>query len=166
MAFNADQFRATMRLWATGVTIVGARGGDGQTLRGMTASSFTSVTLDPPLILVCLQKDTETSDCILETGSFAVSMLGEGQEEISNLFAGFVPLAEDENRFDRMQVKYATTGAPILANAMGWLDCKVYQTYDGSTHHIFIGEVVEASGQGEEVLRPLLYYNRDYRQLG
>lgn len=165
MTFDAMTFRKTMRLWATGVTIVAASY-DG-IMRGITVSSFTSVTLDPPLILVCIQKHTEAADAIRESGCFAVSMLGEGQQDISNLFAGFgPPLVEGANYFDDLNVIFAESGSPILADAMGWLDCRVHATHDGSTHDIFVGEVLEASGKSEEFKRPLLYYDTEYRQLG
>jgi flavin reductase (DIM6/NTAB) family NADH-FMN oxidoreductase RutF len=165
MTFDATTFRQTMRLWATGVTIVAARY-DG-VMRGITVSSFTSVTLDPPLILVCIQKPTETAQAIVASGCFAVSMLGEGQQDISNLFAGYGPeLPEGANYFDDLDVILAESGSPILAAAMGWLDCTVHATHDGGTHHIFVGRVLEASGKSDEFKRPLLYYDTEYRQLG
>ena len=165
MTFDATTFRQTMRLWATGVTIVAANH-DG-IMRGITVSSFTSVTLDPPLVLVCIQKQTEAAQAIREGGYFAVSMLGEGQQDISNLFAGFGPeLPDGANYFDDLNVILSESGSPILADAMGWLDCKIHATHDGSTHDIFVGEVLEASGKGEAFKRPLLYYDTEYRQLG
>lgn len=163
MPFNPTNFRHTMRLWATGVTIVTAE--HAGLKRGMTVSSFTSVTLDPPLILVCLQKATETADLIYASKNFAVSMLGEHHQEISNLFAGFVPLAEGQDRFEGIKLHYAETGSPILSDAMGWLDCKLHAVHDGSTHHIFIGEVLAASGEAEHHAMPLIYYNREYRRI-
>lgn len=160
-----QKLRQTMRLWATGVTIVSAAHND--LLRGMTVSSFTSVTLEPPLVLVCVQKVRETAEVILASQAFAVSMLGEDDTAISNLFAGFTPETDESvNRFDGLEVQYAVTGSPILANAMGWLDCKLREVYDGSTHHIFVGEVVAASGSGDSIEQPLLYYNRAYRKIG
>lgn len=162
MAYDPIIFRQTMRLWATGVTVVSSR--DGDLLRGMTVSSFTSVTLDPPLILVCLQKQTETAQAILASGLFAVSMLGEDQQEVSNLFAGYSELAADADRFDHVAFEFAATGAPIISGSMGWLDCRVHQITDGSTHHIIIGEVVAASGHPQPSKMPLIYYNRDYRR--
>jgi flavin reductase (DIM6/NTAB) family NADH-FMN oxidoreductase RutF len=162
MPFDSNKFRQTMRLWATGVTVVAAKSGD--IMRGITVSSFTSVTLEPPLVLVCIQKKTDLVQVILESGYFAVSMLGEGQEAISNIFAGF-GLPDGADRFEGIPLYFATTGAPILGDAMGWLDCRLYETYDGHTHQIFVGEVVEASGQGEVIQHPLLYYDRNYRRL-
>jgi len=163
MTFDPILFRHTMRLWATGVTVVTAR--SGELMRGTTVSSFTSVTLEPPLILVCLQKITDTAQAILESGAFAVSMLGEGQEHLSNLFAGYVPLEPDQDRFEGIPLHVAATGSPIITEAMGWLDCKLHAAHDGSTHHIFIGQVVAASDQGEGSPPPLLYHNREYRKL-
>lgn len=166
MTYNPDKFRQTMRLWATGVTIVAAQ--YGAEMRGLTVSSFTSVTLEPPLVLVCVQKKTEAAQTILDAGAFSVSMLGQGHEWLSNLFAGLTPIPEGSNRFDGIPVIYAATGSPIIADAMGWLDCKLHDTYDGSTHYIFIGQVVEASGQPPDgvIKQPLLYYNREYHKFG
>lgn len=163
MGHDADKLRQTMRMWATGVTVVTTQLGAVQ--RGTTVSSFTSVTLDPPLILVCLQKQVETAQLILESGFFAVSMLGENQKDLSNLFAGIGDLPAD--RFHNIETQRAATGAPILVGAMGWLDCRVQSVLDGSTHHIFMGQVVEASGYPAEAEKqlPLLYYDREYRRL-
>ncbi len=165
MTYDSEKLRETMRMWLTGVTIVTTQNGD--LARGMTVSSFTSVTLEPPLILICLQKQTETAQAILESGSFAVSMLGADQEYLSNLFAGFIPLKEGEDRFEGLELIYAASGAPILHSSMGWLDCRVHSVLDGSTHHIFMGEVLEASGFPADgsIQAPLLYYNRGYRRL-
>jgi flavin reductase (DIM6/NTAB) family NADH-FMN oxidoreductase RutF len=117
MTFDATTFRQTMRLWATGVTIVAANH-DG-IMRGITVSSFTSVTLDPPLILVCIQKQTEAAQAIREGGYFAVSMLGEGQQDISNLFAGFGPeLPDGANYFDDLNVIFSESGHPALCHRL------------------------------------------------
>lgn len=158
---DSQKLRQTMRLWATGVTIVTSR--DGETLLGMTVSSFTSVTLEPPLILVCLQKTTITAAAILASNAFAVSMLGQGHEDVSNLFAGLTEI--DGDRFDQVAHHFATTGSPIISGAMGWLDCQLHTIHDGSTHHIFMGEVVEASGKPDTFKEPLIYYDREYRKI-
>lgn len=163
MSYDPDKLRQTMRMWATGVTVVTAKAD--QHLFGMTVSSFTSVTLEPPLILVCIQKQLPTAQAILDSQSFAVSMLGEAQEEVSNRFAGFIPLAEGEDRFTGVPLHFASTGAPILQNAMGWLDCRLHSVLDGSTHHIFMGQVIESSGYPSTIQPPLLYYDRGYRQI-
>ena len=164
MALDPETLRQTMRLWATGVTVVAAR--HGELMRGMTVSSFTSVALEPPLILICIQKNTEATEAILKSQCFSVSILADGQEDVSNLFAGYGPvLLEEANRFDHLKLIYAETGSPILADAMGWLDCRIQAILDGSTHHIVVGEVVQASGEPETMQTPLLYFNRDYHRL-
>lgn len=163
MTFDAQLLRQTMRLWATGVTVVTAR--HGTAMKGTTVSSFTSVTMEPPLVLVCIQKKTETGHLIMDSGAYAVSMLAESQQHLSNLFAGFTPLPEEGDRFDGLNLMTAETGAPILADAMGWLDCRVHSILDGGTHHIFMGEVVAASGQQGNDPMPLIYYNREYRRI-
>jgi flavin reductase (DIM6/NTAB) family NADH-FMN oxidoreductase RutF len=163
MTFDPQTFRQTMRLWATGVTVVSVRHGDA--MRGTTVSSFTSVTLDPPLILVCLQKTTDTAELIIQSGAFSVSMLGEDHQYLSNLFAGFADIPAEANRFEGIDLITADTGAPIIAGAMGWLDCRLHAIHDGSTHHIFIGQVMAASGHHDHDPMPLIYYNREYRRI-
>jgi len=152
-----------MRLWATGVTIVTAEH-DGF-MRGTTVSSFTSVTLEPPLVLVCLQKTTETAQVIRDSQAFAVSMLGENQQYISNRFAGYDDLPDDEDRFKGIPYITRQTGSPIFQDAMGWVDCELRSMLDGNTHFIFMGAVVDASGEPDNPDLPLIYYNRGYRNL-
>jgi flavin reductase (DIM6/NTAB) family NADH-FMN oxidoreductase RutF len=163
MAYDSEKLRQTMRMWVTGVTVVGAK--DGGRLYGMTVSSFTSVTLEPPLVLVCLQKRLETAQAVFNSRAFSVSMLGQGQEGLSSRFAGITPLAEGEDRFDGVALHFAEGGSPILKDSLAWLDCQVEAIHDGGTHQIVIGRVLEASGHepGHDS-DPLLYYNRAYRR--
>jgi flavin reductase (DIM6/NTAB) family NADH-FMN oxidoreductase RutF len=152
----------TMRQWVTGVTVVtsmadGFRG-------GMTVSSFTSVSLEPPTVLVCLNKITYTHKLVEKAGVYAVSMLSSGQEDVSNRFAGFDPrITEHDQRFDGVELITAVTGAPLIAGALGWLDCRVITTHETATHTIFIAEVVFA--QANAANPPLVYYNRSYQLL-
>lgn len=158
---NLDQaMRETMRLWACGVTVVTTT--DGIRHEGMTASSFTSISLEPPLILVCLHKEAATSRLIQETGFFAVSILGEDQEQLSAQFAGYTQLPEGADRFYQVETIQGTTGAPILKDAIAWLDCRLFGVQDGATHWIFVGEVV-ATGRQPDPVWPLVYHNRAYR---
>lgn len=160
MSMDSEAMRRTMRLWSCGVTVVTTS--DGSTREGMTASSFTSISLEPPLILVCLHKQARTAQLIQETGFYAVSILGAGQQEISAQFAGYTELPEDADRFYNVATFTAETGAPILQDAIAWLDCKMYGVHDGGTHTILVGEVV-ATGQKEGPVLPLVYHNRAYR---
>jgi flavin reductase (DIM6/NTAB) family NADH-FMN oxidoreductase RutF len=158
---NMDQaLRETMRLWTCGVTVVTSS--DGAHHAGMTASSFTSISLEPPLVLVCLHKEAETSGLVYKTGLYAVSFLGEDQELISNQFAGYTQLPEGADRFYNVETFTHTTGCPILRDAIAWLDCRVYGIHDGGTHWVYIGEVI-ATGRLPDPAWPLVYHNRAYR---
>lgn len=159
---DANNLRETMRLWASGVAVVSTA--DATCRAGMTVSAFNSLSLSPPTILVCLQKDTRTAEVLPGAGVFAVSILGSDQAAISDRFAGRVPLTEGEDRFDGLRLTTGETGVPILADAVAWLDCKVRDIHDGSTHWIVIGEVV-ATGHPVDGASPLLYFNRSYHQL-
>jgi flavin reductase (DIM6/NTAB) family NADH-FMN oxidoreductase RutF len=153
--------RDTLRFWASGVAIVATA--DSTRRAGMTVSAFNSLSLEPPLILVCLHKEATTAQLVEEIGHFAVSILGSDHAYISDRFAGRIPLTEDEDRFEGIPVITATTGSPILAEALAWLDCRVHQIHDGSTHWIITGLAL-AAGNGESDA-PLIYYDRNYRTL-
>lgn len=160
MAIDGAALRVTLRNWSSGVVVVTARH---QALNyGMTVSSFASVSLEPPLILVCLHKETQTARAALESRAFAVSILAEDQVDLSNRFAGYEPAFHKEvDRFAGLELDHLQTGAPFLTSAVAYLDCTLWQVYEGGTHHIIIGEVVAtATFDGEK--KPLIYYNRSY----
>jgi flavin reductase (DIM6/NTAB) family NADH-FMN oxidoreductase RutF len=157
MAIDPQTFKQAMAQWASGVTIITTRLADG-TLKGMTASSFTSVSINPYLILVCVAKKLYTHEVLLQADSFAVNILSSGQAEIAQIFAGMRPEVED--RFGYVGYQPAETGSPILPNVSGWLDCKKYQTIDSGDHTIFIGEVISAHGESNKA--PLIYFNRQW----
>ncbi len=159
MTVDPNALRVTMRQWATGVTIVTTVADNVRA--GMTVSSFTSVSLEPPTVLVCLNKQSFPHDLVLRSGIFAISMLGIGQETLSNRFAGLDQSVTD--RFEGLNLITAETGAPLLPGAVAWLDCIVKSTHDTSTHTIFLGEVVFAGCDPERA--PLVYYNRGYHAL-
>ena len=156
---DPEILRSVMRRWATGVTLVTAH--DGRRPHGMTVSSFTSVSLDPALVLVSLENATETRRMIEESGAFAVSILAEGQEDLAERFAGRV--ADGEDRFAGVSYETAVTGAPIPAGTLAYLDCRVLAAHPAGNHTLFIGQVAAAGFRQEGV--PLLYYDRDYRRL-
>jgi flavin reductase (DIM6/NTAB) family NADH-FMN oxidoreductase RutF len=159
LPLDSQQLRLTMRQWVTGVTVVTTVAGEERA--GMTVSSFTSVSLEPPTVLVCLNKDTFTHALVLKSHVYAISMLGAGQDAISNRFAGFDPSITD--RFDGLDPITAETGAPLIPDAMAWLDCVVRHGFDAQTHTIFFGEVVYAKVNPTK--NPLVYYNRSYQSL-
>ncbi|HRE49317.1 MAG TPA: flavin reductase family protein [Aggregatilineales bacterium] len=159
MPVESQVLRAAMRQWATGVTVVttyhqGA-------LAGMTVSSFTSVALEPPTVLVCLNKDTYAHALVRQSGVYAISMLGQGQEALSNRFAGIDKTITD--RFAGIAYTTAETGSPLLAGAIAWFDCAVVNSIETGTHTIFIAEVIAAHSEPD--LAPLLYHNRTYKRL-
>jgi flavin reductase (DIM6/NTAB) family NADH-FMN oxidoreductase RutF len=167
MPIQSGSLRDTLRLWGSGVSIVTSAHTleDGSAHRaGMTVSAFNSLSLDPPMILVCLNKDTTTTHMIEQSQLFGVSILSEAQAHLSDRFSGRVPLASHEDRFDGVETFTVSTGAPLLADALAWLDCRVHTRHDGSSHWIVIGEVV-STGQQVGAVPPLIYYNRGYHTL-
>lgn len=159
MSVDSLEFRQTLRQWACGVTVVTTANSESRA--GITASSFTSVTLEPPTILVCLTKRSPTTQLISETGVFGVSILAEHQISVSNQFAGYTPLPEGEDRFYQIPLIIGDTGVPLLSEAVAWLECRLRSIYDGGTHEILVGEVL-ATARNEQSA-PLIYQNQAYR---
>ncbi len=159
MPVEADLLRQAMRYWVTGVTVVTAAHHGVQ--HGMTVSSFTSLSLTPPQVLVSLAQNTRTHDLVTRSRSFGVSVLSAGQMEISDRFAGRV--ADEHDRLAGLETFLLETGAPMITGGLAHLDCHVITTLGSGTHTIFIGEVLAArnAGTGE----PLIYFNRGYKKL-
>ena len=157
MAFDTTLQRRIMGRFAGGVTVVTTRYGDGNQIWGMTANSFTSLSLDPPLVLVAVDRRNSMCEYMQRGQCFAVNMLTTEQEAISRQFATRGP-----KDFSGLALTAAETGAPILADALAYLDCRVTQTVPGGDHDIFIGEIV-AGGINEG--QPLLFYNGRYTRL-
>lgn len=156
---DSDALRQAMRQWATGVVIVTSTH-NGVT-HGMTVSSFTSVSLTPPQVLISLAQETRTHALVKKSHCFGVSILSAGQQDISNRFAGRIP--DEQDRLEGLETLTLVTGAPLLSDSMARFDCRVIATFTSGTHTLFIGEVLAA--QSREDAKPLLYYNRDYRTL-
>ena len=156
---DPDSMREAMRQWATGVTIVSSIY-DG-VRHGMTVSAFTSISLDPPLVLISLAKEARTHDLVERSKIFGVTLLKQGQEEISDRFAGRT--TEDQDRFASLETFKLHTGAPFLIDGLSFLDCMVIDWHDIGDHTLFIGEVVAMQVESEG--DPLIYYNRSYRRL-
>ncbi|MET7425140.1 flavin reductase [Dactylosporangium sp. NPDC005555] len=162
MTIDPDTFRSVLAQWPSGVSVVTTVAGDGW--HGMTASSFSSVSMDPPLILVCLNRRITTHALIEASGVFAVSVLAKDQAMVGRRFAGQVA-GEDgvTDRFAGGAWETRTTGAPVLTDAVGWLDCRVVHAYAGGDHTIFVGAVLGAST--ERIVAPLLFHSRAWGQL-
>jgi len=157
-----DQSLRKMRgYFASGVTVV-TTAHEGQ-LRGVTVSAFASVSLDPPLVLVCIANEAESKERIAESGVFAVNILSDEQEFLSERFAARAPLVNAH--FDGVPYHTAITGAPILDGSIAWYDCHVEAMHGGGDHVVFIGRV-EALGFGAEGKQPLVYFANHYQRLG
>jgi flavin reductase (DIM6/NTAB) family NADH-FMN oxidoreductase RutF len=133
------QLRATLRHFATGVTVLTA-GRD--TPQGMTANSFTAVSLSPPLVLVCVNRAAAMHQAVLDYGSFAVSVLSGSQENVARYFADHSrPRGHAE--FDIVDWSRGPgTGAPLIRGALAWMECALSAVYDGGDHSIFLGSVL------------------------
>ncbi|MEM8934273.1 MAG: flavin reductase family protein [Acidobacteriota bacterium] len=160
MAISSEAFRDVLRCFPAGVTLVTTRTADGSA-HGMTVSAFASVSPDPPLITVIIDHKHTMHGLLERDGAvFAVNILGEDQEQLSNRFA----FTKDEDRFAVGDWKTAETGSPVLADAVAWLDCNVHSKQRAGTHTIYVGEVV-ASAVPRDDDSPLVYWNRGYRKL-
>jgi flavin reductase (DIM6/NTAB) family NADH-FMN oxidoreductase RutF len=156
MAIDPDEFRAVLGRFASGVTILTTRDADGRD-HGMTVSAFCSVSLEPPLVLACIERNTDMYKILPKATHFGISVLGEGQEALSRRFAEL-----PSGRFDGIGYSRAESGVVLLDDAIGHLDCRKVDRHDAGDHAIYIGEVESASCQQE---RPLLYYRGGYAQL-
>ncbi len=155
MQIDRPEFRRLLGHWATGVAVVTTtRPADARPC-GLTANALASVSLDPPLVLVCVDRAADTHDCIATTGAFAVSMLPEDGERLARRFAG----DEVEDKFDGVAYRTEATGAPVLAEALAWVDCGLAASHPAGDHTIFVGEVV--AGDAREGT-PLLFYRGGY----
>jgi flavin reductase (DIM6/NTAB) family NADH-FMN oxidoreductase RutF len=159
MGMDVQSFKDALAHWTSGVTVVTTQM-DGRPV-GITASSLTSVSLAPPQILICVARKLYTHQAIEQSGVFAVNILGTDHLEWGMRFAGMMPELAD--RFAGIELQRGITGAPILPDVLGWLDCRLRHAYDGGDHTIFVGEVMAAGATEER--SPLLYFNRTWRQL-
>jgi flavin reductase (DIM6/NTAB) family NADH-FMN oxidoreductase RutF len=152
--------RQVMAQFATGVTVLTV-GGEGA--HGMTANAFTSVSLDPPLVLCCVAKAARMHASIVAEGSFAVNILASDQQSLSKYFADW-RRPDGMAQFDAVGcTPGAKTGAPLLAGALAWVECEIAQAIDGGDHSIFLGRVVATDrGPGEHAL---VFYGGGYHQV-
>src|SRR6266699_1722217 len=145
MAIEKEFYRQVMGRFATGVTVVTAR--SRETLAGLTVNAFCSVSLNPPLILICVDLTSTTCPSIYESGVFAVNMLTEKQEYLSRCFS--TTSAERYEGFCHACYHVAATGAPIIDDTLAFLDARVVAEYPGGDHVIFLGQVVAMGTEGQ-----------------
>lgn len=159
MPLDPEKLRRAMRAWTTGVAIVTSLYEDKQ--YGMTVNSFTSISLDPPLISVALRQLTHTHDLVVKSGMFSVTILTAAQKELSDRFAGKMP--DIVNRFEGVQTETISLDSPVFKDGMAYFDCQVVNSVPVGENTLFIAEVVDARGEGGG--EPLVYHNREYWKL-
>ncbi len=156
MTIDKQEFRRVLGHFAAGVTVVTTIGDDGQPY-GLTATAFTSVSLEPPLVLVCVDKRAESHPHFHVSRVFAVNFLGVDHEHLSRRFA-----TSGGDKFKDLDVRRGITGAPLLSEALGYLECRTVDVFEGGDHTIFLGQVEAADAREGE---PLLYFKGAYRRI-
>ncbi|MBN2115697.1 MAG: flavin reductase [Anaerolineales bacterium] len=159
MSLDSEKLRQAMRAWTTGVAIVTSVH-EGQQY-GMTVNSFTSISLEPPLISVTLKQLTHTHDLVVKSGMFAVTILAAEQQELSVRFAGKLPNITD--RFDGVQTERLFSDIPVFENGLAYFHCHVVNSMPVGENTLFVAEVIAAQGEGAG--DPLVYHNREYWRL-
>ena len=158
-SIDTKQFRKVLGQFATGVTVVTAQAGEDRS--AMTANAFSSLSLDPPLVLVCPERRTRTLGVIRAAGAFAINILSEEQEWIARHCSARATAGTD--RLAAVAHHPGTTGAPILEHVLAHLECRVWAEYPGGDHTILVGQVVELSLAARG--RPLLFYGGRFTSL-
>ena len=157
MAIGENELRRVMGHFATGVTVVTTHGGGGRYF-GLTANALSSVSLVPPLLLVCVDKKAESYASFEQSKVFTVNILAADQEDISRRFA-----VSGGDKFEGVSYRVGANGAPILAGVLAYIECKTVASYEGGDHTIYLGEIKET---GTVEGKPLLFYRGGYRSLG
>ena len=156
MTITPEELRKAMRNWASGITIVTVS--HEGTQHGMTVSSFTSLSLDPPLLSVSLYNTSRTHALVSAAEKFGVTILAADQEDISNRFAGRIP--DNEDRFAGLEIETLASDIPFIKGGLSFFECKVAQSIPMGTNTLFVGEIV--ASQTSEGGDPLLYFNQKY----
>lgn len=156
MPITKDEFRHALGRFPSGVTVVTTKTADGH-FHGLTVSAFCSVSLEPPLILVCIQKTTGSYHAFEESKAFVVNILCESQAAISNHFASHI-----ENKFGAIDYVTGIKNIPVLKDCLVNLECRLVNSYDGGDHTIFVGEIEKAHIRDGN---PLAYFHGSYRQI-
>jgi flavin reductase (DIM6/NTAB) family NADH-FMN oxidoreductase RutF len=147
--------KQAMRAYPQGVTVATTRGPSGPT--GLTVSSFTSVSVDPPLILISIAKGSAMHDLFHEAKAYAINLLAEDQKSVSDRFAGRTNV---KDRFEGIRYNSGVTGSPIIDGVRAAIECNAWQVYEGGDHSILVGKVVSAKTFNSK--RPLVYFSQQY----
>lgn len=160
MGFSKEEFRQALGHFATGVTVITVAGGASQ-VHGMTANAFTSVSLEPPLVLVCIGHSSRTHPLLLAQKRFGVNVLREGQQAVAQYFAD---ATQDHETPAYLGIRYRHTarGTVLLEPCLAQLECALVASHDAGDHTLFLAEVESVAVHGA---RPLLFYRGKYTQL-
>lgn len=158
--FSSRELRDVLGTFPTGVTVITTMGPEHA--YGMTANAFSAVSLDPPLVLVCVIKGTEGAQTIQRNGCFAVNILGLEQEAISRYFASR-ERPKGRDAFKEIAHSQARTGSPVLEGAVAFLDCTLHAAHDAGDHVVFIGEVLQIGADFDGL--PILFHRGKYRRM-
>ena len=161
MLIDATTYRHTIGQFTTGVTVVTTA--TGGRLHGTTVSSLASVSLDPLLLLICIDAQAHAHEQISTSGKFAVNILAEDQEDVSIVFAE--ASEPEQGRLRGIPFRLGESGAPIIEGCLAYLECAVAERYAGGDHTIFLGEVLDGQVLRGDA-RPLLYFRSRYRRIG
>lgn len=157
---SSDDFRQASGLWATGVSIVTTADKAGKGF-GLTMNSVTSLSLDPPLYVVNVDKGSDTLVPMIESGAFCINVLASDQDQISNRFA-----KKGDNKFDGVDYELGHGGAPRISGSLMSIECQVEAIHDGGDHKIVVGQVKQITTADPETTMPLLYYRGKYASIG
>lgn len=156
MTISKDDFRAALGRFASGVTVITSKDKSGW-LHGITVSAFSSVSLSPPLILVCIDKNTGSHHAFEEIENFVVNVLREDQQHYSDLFASHL-----SDKFKQVEYLKTAEGVPVLKDALVNLECRLVNSHDEGDHTIFVGEITKSFVTDGN---PLVYFHGNYRKL-
>jgi len=156
MSISQEEFRSALSRFASGVTVVTTKDNDGK-LYGITVSAFCSVSLEPPLILVCIEKTTGSHHAFEQSRAFVVNILRDDQAHLSEHFAS--PL---EDKFNGFSYRYGIEDLPVLEDVLATLECRLRYSHEGGDHTIFVGEIEKATINEAE---PLVYWQGNYKNL-
>lgn len=156
---SRDLFRDVMSTFASGVVVVSTA--DERGYHGVTVSAFCSVSVDPPLILVCIDRSIQSNRMIADTPGFVINILSREQSFLAEQFSGRTPLADPA--FKRVPHHLGSRGVPCIDGCLAWIECRHWATYDGGDHTIFVGLVEDLTlGESDD---PLIYFNRRFTEL-
>lgn len=156
MPVSAEDFRSALSRFASGVTVVTTKDPTGR-LHGITVSAFCSVSLEPPLVLVCIEKTTGSHQSLIESGIFTVNILSNNESQLSERFASLL-----EDKLNGIEHEIGSNGIPFLSNSLVNMECRLFRSLDGGDHTIFLGEVENVAVRDGD---PLVYFRSDYRTI-